>query len=735
MKNLRIKTKLLLLAILPAVVIGILSIWLLINLLDTKTNLETTQNRIQEAQALSDLIQPLQAERGLSVGFVASKGEKNSDKLPNQRKTVDEAMNKLKNTLEKTNGDKTMLEVLKALNEKRSAVDNLSITAPETGAYYTKTILSLIDFVVLIPAQMDDTKNRNALQAYTHFATAKESLGQIRANLNGAFTNNTFAGDTYPKFMMSLGAYKVNTNKFIALSTPEMVSLYKNKYENANIVTETFKMVDTATKVATSGEFGIEPSIWFKSVSDSINILREIETEFYQSTNESISHKLAKVNMTISIVLTILIIACIAFNILIYRIIKDIVGSIGTLKNGLLSFFAFLNHDTTSTDMIVIISKDEFGEIANTINTNIEKINLGLIQDNAAVEDALKVVEQVKLGFLTAKITTQANNPQLIALGNALNSMVIEIKSNIDEISKVLTQFSQYNFTLKINPKNIQGDIAELIKNVNFLTDEISTLLRKSLEIGMTLEVSSDNLINNVDILSRSSNEAAASLEETAAALEEITSTIVNNANTVAQMGTYSNQVSISATNGQKLASSTTQAMDEITNEVNAINEAISIIDQIAFQTNILSLNAAVEAATAGEAGKGFAVVAGEVRNLASRSAEAAKEIKILVENATKKANHGKSISTQMIKGYGELLENINKTTQMISDIATASREQERGITQINDAVTALDRQTQQNANIASQTQDIANQTDKIAKEIVEDANTKEFIGKRNIKL
>jgi len=236
-----------------------------------------------------------------------------------------------------------------------------------------------------------------------------------------------------------------------------------------------------------------------------------------------------------------------------------------------------------------------------------------------------------------------------------------------------------------------------------------------------------------VKILNKSANEAAASLEETAAALEEITSTISNNTSSISQMSTYSNQVSLSAEKGQEMARNTTTAMDDITSQVNLINESIAVIDQIAFQTNILSLNAAVEAATAGEAGKGFAVVAGEVRNLASRSAEAAKEIKDIVQRATSKANQGKDISNEMIQGYEELLSNITKTTNMINQISNASKEQEAGIVQINDAIASLDQQTQQNAMIASQTQDIAIQTDAIAKEIVEDAIKKEFIGKNEI--
>ncbi len=286
----------------------------------------------------------------------------------------------------------------------------------------------------------------------------------------------------------------------------------------------------------------------------------------------------------------------------------------------------------------------------------------------------------------------------------------------------------------KISTKNLKEHLLKLASGVNNLGDSITQMLVENKTNGLTLDKSSNILLANVDKLNLSSNEAAASLEETAAALEEITSNVRNNTQNIAQMAKLSTEVTASASQGEKLANETTVAMDEINNQVNLINEAIGVIDNIAFQTNILSLNAAVEAATAGEAGKGFAVVAQEVRNLASRSAEAAKEIKAIVENATSKANQGKQIATNMIEGYKELNQNIINTINLISDIEMSSKEQLSGIEQINVAVTQLDQQTQQNANVAMQTHTISTMTDQIAKLIVSSADEKEFIGKNEVK-
>jgi len=440
----------------------------------------------------------------------------------------------------------------------------------------------------------------------------------------------------------------------------------------------------------------------------------------------------ASINGTISssVILSILIILVLA--VVIVFISNAILSSLEAFKTGLMSFCSFLSRETSTCQLINIDSKDEFGQMAAMTNNNIRKIEASIKQDDEFVKDVSRFAKEIGAGNMLAKIEKDTTTESLKELKEILSKMQYDLEHTIARsipmLIDILNKFKKHDFTPRF--PNAYGQVAV---SVNELGDEICHMLKQNLVDGITLDKSTDVLLENVDVLSRSANEAAASLEETAAALEEITATVVSNSTHVAEMTSYSNQVSSSAKKGQELARNTTTAMDEITSQVNLINEAITVIDQIAFQTNILSLNAAVEAATAGEAGKGFAVVAQEVRNLASRSAEAAKEIKAIVENATSKANQGKTISNEMIKGYEELLENINKTTQTIGEIARASKEQEAGITQINDAVTTLDQQTQQNASIASLVRDIASEADELSKRMVVDASSKEFNGKNEL--
>ncbi len=417
-----------------------------------------------------------------------------------------------------------------------------------------------------------------------------------------------------------------------------------------------------------------------------------------------------------------------------YLISKSIDKAINRFQNGLIGFFKYINREVSEVIHLDDSHNDELGIMAKIINENISKTKNGIEKDRKVIDDTISVLAEFEKGDLCQRVSSSTDNPALQELTSLLNKMGGTVETNIDNVLNILEQYSNSNYINKVKTDGIKEHLLKLANGVNTLGDAITQMLIENKSNGLTLDEGSDLLLKNVNVLNNNSNEAATALEETAAALEQVTSNIINNTQNVISMSEYASEVTTSVNEGQELAHQTTTAMTQIDEQVNAINDAITVIDQIAFQTNILSLNAAVEAATAGEAGKGFAVVAQEVRNLASRSAEAANDIKTLVENATTKAYEGKKISDKMISGYTGLNESISKTIELISDVEMASKEQQSGIEQINDAVTQLDQQTQQIAMIASQTNDIAVQTDVIAKLVVSSANEKDFVGKDLVK-
>jgi len=357
-----------------------------------------------------------------------------------------------------------------------------------------------------------------------------------------------------------------------------------------------------------------------------------------------------------------------------------------------------------------------------------EKVKADLKQDEIVINETNDILQKTASGFFVYEVTATASNPHVEAMKSNLNFMIKTMKVTLDKINLTLRNYSQSKYDYQIDDKGIYGDLGSVTAGIKLVGNNTSEILAMIMNTGEQLNKSTHTLTDASSGLSSSSNTQAASLEETAAALEEITSKMKINTQTTTQMSQLASDLTISASEGETLALSTSQAMEQIANEVSAINEAIEVIDQIAFQTNILSLNAAVEAATAGEAGKGFAVVAQEVRNLASRSAEAANEIKSLVEKAITKASSGKNISLNMISGYKKLNDNISNTTHLINEVSTSTQEQQNAIIQINDAITNLDQATQRNSNVANDISTLSTHIDTMSNKLVSAASKANFL-------
>ena len=730
-KNMLMKKKLVSLFIIPLfVVICLLGLGIAILFYEYEN--ATKAASIDEIKKVGNLIHELQIERGLSAGFVASSGQNNKEALNNQRKKVDNSFDALLQYQKKSNID-IANKILYDLKNKREAITSISLNASQSSSYFTSVIYDFFQYYRNILFKSEVTTIKNQLLAHYWLIFGKENLGQLRANLNATFTLNEFKDDSFAKVGANKAIFETAFKNFEIDANKEIVNYFKDKYQGTDVLAIK-SMIDTAFIKNKEGNFDISPQEWFTKMTVVINLLKDVEDFSINFIEKEMNNKISTILNYISLFCIIGLIILISTIFLFIKITSNIVDSLKNFQTGLLNFFTYLNREKTTVEPINLNSEDEFGVMAKVVNENILKTKEGIEEDRKLIDETIAVLGEFEQGDLCQRLKIDVANPALMQLKKVLNNMGENLEKNINSILDILEQYANYNYLNKIDKQGLKEHLLKLANGVNYLGDSITSMLVENKSNGMTLDESSTILLTNVDKLNISSNEAAASLEETAAALEEITSNIRNNTENIAKMAKYSNEITKASSEGEKLANSTTTAMDEINTQVNLVNDAISVIDQIAFQTNILSLNAAVEAATAGEAGKGFAVVAQEVRNLANRSAEAAKEIKDIVEGATLKANEGKNIASRMIEGYKGLNNSIEQTINLISDVEMSSKEQLLGIEQINDAVNQLDQQTQQNAMIASQTHDIAVGTDEIAKLVVSNANQKEFEGKNEVK-
>jgi len=268
----------------------------------------------------------------------------------------------------------------------------------------------------------------------------------------------------------------------------------------------------------------------------------------------------------------------------------------------------------------------------------------------------------------------------------------------VHETAEVVAATKAHDLTQRIATANKQGEIKLLCEGVNEIVDTMSNILSTIKAAGETINSAASEISLGNNDLSQRTEEQASSLEETASSMEEIATNVKNNAENAKLAHGMTDQANDIATKGGEVFGKVVATMTEITESSSRIEEIISVIDGIAFQTNILALNAAVEAARAGEQGRGFAVVASEVRNLAQRSASAAKEIKVLINDSAEKVANGSQYVEQASGTMEEIVSVISKFSQLIGEITVASVEQSSGIEQINLAVSQMDEVTQQNA-------------------------------------
>jgi methyl-accepting chemotaxis protein len=324
-------------------------------------------------------------------------------------------------------------------------------------------------------------------------------------------------------------------------------------------------------------------------------------------------------------------------------------------------------------------------------------------QMQAAVSQTQEVIKAAISGDLSQRIDTTGSSGDVLKMSEAINTLLGTMSAMFSDVQEVIQGATQGNLTGRVDATAKTGDLRKMSEAVNTLLESVAGIVTSVKgAAGEVLRGAEEISQGNLN-LSQRTEQQSSSLEETASSMEEMTSTVKQNADNAGQANQLATAARAQAEQGGAVVGKAVTAMAKINDASKKIADIIGVIDEIAFQTNLLALNAAVEAARAGEQGRGFAVVATEVRSLAGRSATAAKEIKELIQDSVKKVEDGSALVTQSGAMLDQIVTSVKKVSDIIAEIAAASREQSAGIEQVNQAVMQMDEMTQQNAALVEQ--------------------------------
>ncbi|MFZ3019290.1 MAG: nitrate- and nitrite sensing domain-containing protein, partial [Gallionella sp.] len=743
-----------------------------------------TRNELRAMQVITDLavkssavIHEAQKERGMSAGFLASGGAKFASELPQQRKETDKRIVELREliaALDQSRLQPGFLEILtkaqermKTLESGRADISSLRLAPKDSFNFYTGLITDWLNVISYTAKISSNQELARSTTAYLMFLNEKEMAGRERATVNGAFAADKFEGDAYQRFIGLLANQKTYSDLFRGYASKLELDAYQGKV-NKDAVVEVERLRQIAIDKAVSGGFGVDPAHWFKTITQKIDGMKQIEDGLAGELDELAGRLEAQARRqwwTFLMMTAFALSVTLFFAVWIIRVLLRELGGepnyarqvAQAIASGDLHYRIEAREGDSSSLIAAMRSmqgtlvymvreaqrvSDEALRVRSalddaTANVTIADINGKIIYINRTAqrmfkdnEDAIRkeiphfdaekimgsnidsfhkdsahqqamvaqltglhkatiriadrtfkltvipvsnekgqrigtavewqdatlelkiesevrtIVEAAKNGDFTRRIDLSDKEGFMRELSQNVNGLVETSDKGLQEVARMLEALARGDLTERI-VNDYQGTFGQLRDDSNATAEKLGQIIREIKDATDTINTASQEIASGNSDLSQRTEEQASSLEETASSMEELTSTVKQNAENAKQANQLAIGASDVAIKGGAVVHEVVTTMDSINESSRKIVDIISVIDGIAFQTNILALNAAVEAARAGEQGRGFAVVAGEVRNLAQRSAAAAKEIKTLIGDSVEKVEGGSKLVAQ----------------------------------------------------------------------------------------
>ena len=705
---LTLKAKLTIMLLLPLTGLIIFGVQGVLSKQELSTRMESMSELSGLAVRISALVHETQKERGMTAGFLGSKGQKFRSELPKQRENTDSRAADLNGFLEKFPAKSFGATLNSALNDAtgrlgniakiRSAVDGQSIPASKAIGFYTAMNGKFLDTVGTISQLAPDAEMAGMTAGYVNFLLGKERAGIERAVLTNTFARNSFAPGMFKKFNTLVTAQDTYANVFLSLATDSLQTFYNDKM-SAPPVGEVQKMRDIAfTKGTANQKLDILGEIYreigyggiihkfknyllrqtanystqFKEGFDRLNnaldrfdALADPEEKAATSAIRSVINQYKKgLDKIIPMVAD-------------GKSIQDIDSVVKVDDSPALNAFMTLSKTTAS---------GQFGvDPNNWFKTITAKINLLKEVEDRIAHDLSNRTEELmseaSAAFFGYMIFTVVVSLLAIVIGVLITREILrQLGGEPSEVMDSTNRVANGDLSDVFGTCKQTGICGSVQMMVGRLRSTVTTLV----EVGDNIVSQSASVGTSANAVSEGASNQAASIEQTSSAMEQMTSNIQQNTENARETEKIAKKASQDAQEGGEAVAQAVQAMKEIAGK-------ISIIEEIARQTNLLALNAAIEAARAGEHGKGFAVVAAEVRKLAERSQSAAGEITLLSSSSVIVAEKAGEL-------LGILVPDIRKTAELIQEITAGSEEQNQGAGQINQAIQQLDQVIQQNA-------------------------------------